>query len=202
MISSDVDIQHLEICRAGVVFPWFFGEWSPAWTTLGTFTKLPHRIYSRQLAHTWLGSPPVVLFPGFVAPRSEWANEAASGGDLVSQSRPDRPIKGHLFQPGLKGTQKALEKMVFDASSSLSNLLSLLGLWKVYGRCVQGDPKTGFRRGWGGGILAHFVLCSLLDFQNSLLGSSIPLFLKCSPKRRTWHVLGLFPSLWPCVVEG
>ena len=42
--------------------------------------------------------------------------------------------------------------------------------------------------------------CPGVEFQNFLLGSSIPLFLKCSPKRRTWHVLGLFPSLWPCVV--
>ena len=55
------------------------------------------------------------------------------------------------------------------------------------------------------GLTMFFLVIAcpaLLDFQNFLLGSSIPLFLKCNPKRRTWHVLGLFPSLWPYVVEG
>ena len=70
-------------------------------------------------------------------------------------------------------------------------------------------PRFTFRQNARSGVLQHRrarLPCDkktrLLDFQNSLLGSSIPLFLKCSPKRRTWHVLGLFPSLWPCVVEG
>ena len=40
----------------------------------------------------------------------------------------------------------------------------------------------------------------MLEFQKSLLGRSIPFFLKCSPKPRNWHVLGLFPTVWPWVV--
>ena len=103
------------------------------------------------------------------------ANTAASGNAAAIQSLDDR----------------------VTAKSSIAALQSLLttgpnGL-RLFGARIR-DPN--------GPESNNFSRPGVLDFQNSLLKRSIALFLKCSPKRQTWHVLGLFPSLWPCVVEG